>query len=305
MAGLKPPIDWAAIPPQPFLRGDAYAANRDPAGHYHDGLFRVFHTRVHAESDGIYHSFTAVTESRDLINWSEPTLLTPKDRRLNYSSPGNVIRYGGEWVLCLQTYPMRGDSFGDDTARLFLMRSDDLTHWGKPELIPVKGPDVPEAEMGRMIDPYLLEDKGHAGEMVVLLQTERREYVVHGTISRRGRMWGRIDCGENVCVLVEDDEYVLFHSPRNGIGIKRSKDMAHWRDVGHLSFGQAEWEWAAGRLTAGHVLDLRHVPEIGKYIMFFHGSVSRAIQPKETHGNASLALAWSENLVDWDWPGRV
>ena len=148
MAGLESPIDWAAIPHPPFLRGDAYAANRDPAGHYHDGLFRVFHTRVHAESDGIYHSFTAVTESRDLVNWSEPTLLTPKDRRLNYSSPGNVIRYGGEWVLCLQTYPMRGDSFGDDTARIFLMRSDDLAHWSEPELIPVKGPMFPKRRWG-------------------------------------------------------------------------------------------------------------------------------------------------------------
>ena len=45
MVGLESPIDWAAIPHPPFLRGDAYVANRDPAGHYHDGLFRVFHTR--------------------------------------------------------------------------------------------------------------------------------------------------------------------------------------------------------------------------------------------------------------------
>ena len=195
MAGLKPPIDWAAIPPQPFLRGDAYAANRDPAGHYHDGLYRVFHTRVHAESDGIYHSFTAVTESRDLINWSEPTLLTPKDRRLNYSSPGNVIRYGGEWVLCLQTYPMHGDSFGDDTARLFLMRSHDLTHWSEPELIPVKGPDVLEAEMGRMIDPYLLEDKDMPGRWWCFYKQNGASM----SYTDDFKTWtyaGRIDCGE-------------------------------------------------------------------------------------------------------------
>ena len=304
MSTLKPPIDWEAIPRSPFLRGDAYAANRDPAGHYHDGLFRVFHTRVHAESDGIYHSFTAVTESRDLVNWSEPRLLTPKDRRLNYSSPGNVIRYGGEWILCLQTYPMRGDNFGDATARLFLMRSHDLTHWSEPELIPVKGPDVPEAEMGRMIDPYLLEDKDTPGRWWCFYKQNGASM----SYTDDFKTWtyaGRIDCGENVCVLVEDDEYVLFHSPRNGVGIKRSKDMTRWRDEGLLTFGQAEWDWADGRLTAGHVLDLRHAPEVGKYIMFFHGSVSPAIQPKETHGNASLAMAWSHDLVHWNWPGKV
>ena len=282
MARLEAPIDWAAIPPQPFLSGDAYAANRDPAGHYHDGFFRVFHTRVHAESDGIYYSHTAVTESRDLVNWSEPKLLTPTDRRLNYSSPGNVIRYGGEWILCLQTYPMRGDSFGDDTARLFLMRSHDLTHWSEPELIPVKGP-------GRWWCFY----KQNGASMSYTDDFKTWTYA------------GRIECGENVCVLVEDGEYVLFHSPRNGVGIKRSKDLTHWRDVGHLTFGQAEWKWAEGRLTAGHVLDLRHAPEVGKCIMFFHGSVSREIQPKETHGNASLALAWSDDLAHWDWPGRA
>ena len=120
-------IDWDAIPAPVFLSGDEYVAHRDPAGHYHDGLFRVFHTRVHHDADGFYYAFTAVTETRDLIKWTEPKTLTPKDSRLNYSSPGNVIRYNGRWILCLQTYPMRDASrFGDETARIFIMDSDDL-----------------------------------------------------------------------------------------------------------------------------------------------------------------------------------
>ena len=152
-----------------------------------------------------------------------------------------MIRYGGEWILCLQTYPMHGDNFGDGTARLFLMRSHDLTHWSEPELIPVKGPDVPEAEMGRMIDPYLLEDKDTPGRWWCFYKQNGASM----SYTDDFKTWtyaGRIDCGENVCVLVEDGEYVLFHSPRNGVGIKRSKDMTQWRDVGHLTFGQAEWE---------------------------------------------------------------
>ena len=39
-------IDWSAIPRPDFLQGDRRTTYRDPAGHYHDGVFRVFHSRV-------------------------------------------------------------------------------------------------------------------------------------------------------------------------------------------------------------------------------------------------------------------
>ena len=297
-------IDWAAIPNPDFLCGDAHVAHRDPASHYHEGLFRVFHTRVHHEPDGLYYAFVALTESRDLIHWTDPRILTPEDCRLNYSSPGNVIRYGDQWMLCLQTYPMhKGTKFGDETARVYLMHSNDLTHWGEPQLIPVKGPNVPVEEMGRMIDAYLIEDKDLPGRWWCFYKQNGASM----SYTDDFRTWtyvGRIDSGENVCLLVDNDEYILFHSPRNGVGVKRSKDLRSWTDHELLTFGQDEWEWSQGRLTAGHVLDLRHLPEVGKFIMFFHGSVSRDIQPLETHGNASLALAWSDDLVHWDWPGK-
>ena len=44
-------IDWAAIPSPIIARGDARIAYRDPAGFYHQGLFRVFHTLVEREDD--------------------------------------------------------------------------------------------------------------------------------------------------------------------------------------------------------------------------------------------------------------
>jgi len=246
-----------------------------------------------------------VTESRDLINWTESRILTPKDHRLNYSSPGNVIRYNDEWVLCFQTYPMNqaNQSFGDQTARIFTVRSADLVNWSEPELIRVKGPDVPVEEMGRMIDPYLVEDKDVPGRWWCFYKQNGASM----SYSEDLQNWtyaGRIDSGENVCLLLDNDEYVLFHSPENGIGVKRSKNLKDWSDHQHLTLGQQEWEWAAGRLTAGHFLDLRHIAEIGKFVMFFHGSVSRKIQPKETHGNASLGLAWSDDLLHWDWPAK-
>jgi hypothetical protein len=207
-------------------------------------------------------------------------------------------------MLCLQTYPTSDDGrFGDETARIFLMQSDDLIRWSEPELMRVKGPNVPTDAMGRMIDPYLIQDKDEPGKWWCFYK-QNGASMSYTYDFKTWSYFGRMDSGENVCVLVDNDDYVLFHSPHNGVGVKRSKDLLTWTGDDLLTFDQAHWDWAQGRLTAGHVLDLPREPGIGKYVMFFHGSVSRTIQPKETHGNASLALAWSDDLVSWNWSGR-
>jgi hypothetical protein len=99
-----------------------------------------------------------------------------------------------------------------------------------------------------------------------------------------------------------------------GIGVSRSKDMRTWRTVSTLKLGLEEggseaaaraWDWAQGRLSAGFVLDLRSEPRIGKAIMFFHGSRWPEKDPRggwATH--VSLGLAWSDDLVTWQWPGK-
>jgi hypothetical protein len=116
---------------------------------------------------------------------------------------------------------------------------------------------------------------------------------------------GRIDAGENACMLVDGDEYVLFHSPSNGIGIKRTHDLKTWRDLGVQYLGQANWPWARGRLTAAFVLDLRHEPAVGRALMFFHGSEFPEKDPRGGFDNfASLGLAWSSDLLHWSWPGE-
>ena len=159
------PIEWNSIRRPVFLAGDATIAYRDPCGHYHDGVFRVWHTQVHGEAGGDWVTATGVVESRDLANWTQPRVITPLDRRLNYSSQCNVIRYDGRWVMCLQTYPTPdGGRIGDETARVFAMCSDDLVEWDEPELIAVKGPDVARVDLGRMFDPYLIDDKDEPGK---------------------------------------------------------------------------------------------------------------------------------------------
>ena len=267
---------------------------------------------VRTEEENRIYSYTALSRSANLRDWSEPVVLTPKGQRLNYSSPGNVIRYGGEWILCLQTYPRPDYKWGggvrwaDGTARIFIMRSKDLIRWSPPELLRVKGPDVPVGKMGRMIDPYLIQDKDEPGKWWCFY----KQNGVSMSWSYDLKDWtyfGSAKSGENVCVLAGGDEYVLIHSPANGMGVKRSKDLRSWRDVGTpITLGQKRWPWAQTRLTAGFVLDLRDDPRVGKYVMFFHGGGPGKKKTQDNvDANCSVGIAWSDDLKTWEWPGTT
>jgi hypothetical protein len=59
------------------------------------------------------------------------------------------------------------------------------------------------------------------------------------------------------------------------------------------------------RLTAGCVLDLRHEPEIAKYLMFFHGGGPGKTRTQDNaYANCSIGIAWSDDLITWHWPGK-
>ena len=288
--------------PRRILFGDAKTAYRDPAAVYDNGRFHLFFTLVETETNGFVHSYVAVSRSSDLVSWTPPQKLTPKSDR-DYSSPGDVVRDGEDWVLCLQSYPRPGNRddgrvrYGNRTARLFTMRSRDLKTWSHPELLRVKGPDVAEKDMGRMIDPYLLKNtngcwwcfyKQNGASMSRSADLRNWEYV------------GRTEAGENVCVVPSGDGFVMLHSPANGIGLKRSKDLVHWTDVpGRITLHQKSWEWAKGRLTAGFLLDARSVDGVGKYVLFFHGSGPRTEREGDFDRNASIGIAVADRIEDF------
>ena len=294
-------VAWNKIQHNVFLNGGQNSAYRDPCAHYHDGIFRVWHTHIYGKAGGQWAAGIGVVESTDLINWSTPQLITPMDKQFNYSSPGNVIRHNNRWVMCLQTYPTpNGGFFGDESARIFTMESNNLIKWDEPKLIKVKGPDIARKDMGRMIDPYLIEDKDQPGKWWCFFK-QNGASMSWSTDLNTWTYYGNVEAGENVCLLIDENDYVLFHSPKNGVGVKRSEDFQTWTDHGLLTLGQAEWPWAQGRLTAGHVLDLRDEEAVGKYVMFFHGSSPEGCALQETHGHSSLAFAWSLDLASWEW----
>lgn len=288
-----------------IFRGDANTAYRDPAAIYHDGWFYLYFTKTVIEADKQVYQYTAWSKSRDLVKWTQPKVFTPRDQKLNFTSPGNVVRIGDRWVICLQTYPRpSGEMYGNATARLWTMKSDDLENWEAPELLKVKGPQVPVEQMGRMIDPFLLQDKDEPGKWWCFFKQKG----VSVSWTRDWKQWqfqGSTPGGENVCVIVVDGEYVLFHSPPNGIGMKRSKDLKSWGENRLITLGQQEWAWAKGRITAGFVLDGRKIEGAGKYLIIFHGSDFPEKDPRGGFDNfASIGMAWSDDLDKWAWAGR-
>lgn len=293
-----------------LFKGNETTAFRDPAVLCHNEKFYLFFTLVETEPDGKIYSYVALSVSKDLIQWTTPRKLTEKNQDLDFSSPGNVIRFNDEWILCLQTYPRpdytaeQAPRYANSTARLFVMRSKNLKSWSNPEMLQVKGPDVQPEDMGRMIDPFLLEDKDEPGKIWCFY----KQNGVSMSYSRDLKNWtfaGHTDSGENVSVLVENDKYILFHSPSNGIGIKTSMDLKTWQDWGELiTLGQKGWNWAKGRITAGTVLELPENTK-AKYLMFFHGSGPLTESQGDFDKNASIGIAWSNDLIHWSWPGKV
>lgn len=286
-----------------LFAGDANSAYRDPAAVYHEGWFYLYFTWVHKESDGNAYSSVAWSRSRDLRQWTDPVRLTPLDKHLDFGSPGNVVRYGDKWVLCLQTYPRpNGERYGNRDSRIWSMTSRDLETWTTPQILRVKGPSVTVNDMGRMIDPFLFRDKDQKDKWWCFY----KQNGISKSWSKDLAVWtysGTTPAGENPCVVVDGGDYVLFHSPPNGIGVKRSTNLVDWIDEPLLTLGQAVWPWAQGRLTAGFVLDLRTERNIGRAIMFFHGSTYPEEDPRGGFDNfASLGIAWSDDLEHWQWP---
>jgi hypothetical protein len=302
-----PAPDLGALSSPVLFAGDATTAYRDPAAVYYHGWFYLYFELIKIEPDGKPYIYTAWSKSTDLAHWTPPKIFTPRDQNLNYGSPGGVVRFGNEWILCLQTYPRpHGERNGNADSRIWIMRSQDLENWGPPELLAVMGPEVSREKMGRMIDPFLLQDKDDPGKWWCFFKQKGTVWL---SWSRDLRTWtftgGKVAGGENPCVIPDGKDYILYYAPPNGIGVKRSSDLKTWTNEGVLKLGQDQWPWSQGRLTAGFVLDLRGDPKIGKALMFFHGSRYRENDPRGGFNNfASIGLAWSNDLKNWTWPGK-
>jgi len=285
----------------PFLGLEPRSALRDPATILHDGVYHCFYTVVE-QHEGNYQLFVDVSTSRDLGLWSKPRRLTQPG--LNYSSPGNIIRLANKWFLCLQSYPTKlGNAYGSDDSRLWLMESEDLVSWDEPYLLEPRGCRAKWCKSKRQIDPYLVEHEGKFwcfyksdGKLGLLVSSDLKEWEEASPDAPvlDGAQTPDSSTVENACAVRDGDEWVLFFAPcrdGRGIGVARSTDLIHWREVRYLDFPALPW--APGGPTAAMVLDTR--VETGCWTMFFHGD------RHPPHG-AALGWAWSDDLETWHCP---
>ena len=280
-----------------IFKGNEKYAYRDPACIFAEGVYHLFFT-ISEKCDGYMYNFVAHSTSRDLKSFSEPEIITERDKKKNFCSPGDVIRVGDKYRIFVTSYPMPDPFsvrwFADDSARLFFIETEDFVHFSEPERIYPKGKGC--TDEGRMIDPYVIEDKGDVGRFLLLFKqngvsiSESRDLV-------NWKYLGRIDGGENACVVSVGDKYVMLHSPENGIGVKESHDLASWCEVGVFLPKESLEEWASGRLTAAFAMENPDTSAEYKYIVFFHGSVSDSYP--ETHGKASLAMYFTNDFKEY------
>ncbi len=261
---------------------------RDPAAFIENGEIYLFFTLVENTPEGQYF-YVATSQSTDFVNWSKPKILTEKDNLRNYSSPGNVIKYNGEYYLCIQTYPREdGQIYGNESSRIFTMKSKDLINWEKPVLLKVKG-NIPEKDMGRMIDPYILPDKN---KFICFFKQNGVSFSTSEDLIN-WEFQGNTECGENVCVIKENDCYYIFNSPENGINIMSTRDFKCFKNIKTLYLNQQEKPWAKNRITAGCVVEPKGISP-HKYAMFYHGD-----NEDDYLFGSSLAVTFSDSLTEW------
>jgi len=301
-------IDLTSIQSPIIMMGNDKTGFRDPAVVYHEGIFYMYYSLVTTEEDENIYWHVAYSKSEDLVSWTDPVIITPKDQNKNFGSPGNVIRFNDEWVLCMQTYVIPGYNrkdklrFGNKDCRIWITRSKDLENWSEPEMLQVKGKGI---DPGKMIDAYLVEDKDEKGKWWCFYKQNGASY----SYSYDLKNWtyeGHTEAGENVCVWVEDDEYYMMHSPKMGVGILKSKNLKNWIEVDKNNvLGQEDWgHWAGQRVTAGFVIDLRNNPNIGKYLLFYHGQGPAPKTTEIINSGTDLGIAWSDDFINWNWPGQ-
>ncbi len=94
-------LDFKSLSSSVLFKGDSVIAYRDPKVYIDKGTFYCYFTLVQIEEDGKIYMYTAFSKSKDLKKWSPIVKITPQSQVLDFSSPGNIIRYNDQYVMCL------------------------------------------------------------------------------------------------------------------------------------------------------------------------------------------------------------
>lgn len=270
-------------------------ARRDPAAIEADGVVHVFHTVVDVTTDPLT-LWVEVTTSDDLRHWTAPERVTPPGP--SFSSPGNIVRRGDEWVMCLQSYPIPpGGVYADDRCRLWTMRSPDLRRWSAPVELRITDGSGTQ----RRIDPFLVEADDellclHKDAGAIRALRSRDAMATWQSVSGPALVDpASLPAGETVenpAVLARPGGgWLLFASSvraGRGIRVARGRTPLEWGPCIELDLPAASW--APGGLSAATVLATP--ARAHAWTMFIHGEAD------DPH-LADLTLLVSDDLETW------
>jgi len=228
----------------PILEPHPHLAVRDPVIAYDAGVFHIYFSVVERGEER-FRWFVYTMRSSDLVDWSEPAPLA--DSPLNFSSPGDIIRVDGKWVMPVQSYvTVAGERYGTEDSRLHYMTSPDLDVWSDPVPLNPGGANVNWTDSKRQIDPCFVQHDGRywcfyktSGCLGLLVSDDFRTWQ---EASPDRPVFAQSDTPDNVTVenpsVVRDGgEFVLFFTacrPNRSVGVARSRDLLNWRDVHYL-----------------------------------------------------------------------
>jgi sucrose-6-phosphate hydrolase SacC (GH32 family) len=122
---------------------------RDPSVLPTPDGYLIFYSRLtgHNSASPTNWSIASVF-TRDFIHFENNHDVSPK----GCASPGDVIRWGGRWLLPYQTYPAQ-------PTELVFSESSDLSTWSSPRPFLTAAVQLPWNELHRVIDPtFVLRD---------------------------------------------------------------------------------------------------------------------------------------------------
>jgi len=226
---------------------------RDPSVYKTEEGYHLFYSRYSnkdwskPENWSIAHVFTT-----DFITFENDRDISPK----GYASPGDVIFWGGRYILPYQSYPQR-------PTMLCFSQSTDLYNWSKPEFFLEEAAELPWNLEHRVIDPTFVINGDTLHCYFVgsdyKSYTDKTNLVGHAVTKDPDlRKWEIItvdkpligvgedapDGAENVAVFPSEDKWIMIYSEglkNQHLAYAISDDLYNWEFKGKIHIPSQKW----------------------------------------------------------------
>ncbi len=269
---------------------------RDPSVYKTEEGYHLFYSRYSnkdwskPENWSIGHVFT-----KDFITYENDSDISPK----GFASPGDVIFWGGRYILPYQAYP-------EQPTKLCFSQSEDLISWTKPEFFLEEAVTLPWNQAQRTIDPTFVVDgdtlhcyfvgtdlinySGHTNLIgqAVTRDTQLREWEIL-TVDEPLIGVGKDapDGAENVVVIRQAGKWIMIYSEglkEQHLAYALSEDLYNWELKGRIDIESQKW--VQTRYGAPFVWK-----EKDRWLMILMG--------EDAGNNTTFGLLYSEDGLNW------